>query len=362
MKQLFITILCAIISFSINAQITVTDADIVNVGDIIYEALDSVSGSSIQIGSAGANHTWDFSFLQENELDVIQHIDPNSTPFSSIHPTSNICIDGDDYIYINKSSSSVDIVGVDDISLLNPVTILPLPLTYGLQFSTGSIIALDEAEENVFLPDSLASLITFGAAHKVDSFGVKTVIEHTFYVDGYGDVIIPIGTFPALRLNASAINTTTYSLYCTDTLFGLASGWYPMPQQIFPSESDTSYFYQWWSNDPLIKFALINIDVDEFGNNEGYVQFVTNNPSSVSEKINNLDVNVLPIPATNLLTIQTLENKIVFLSLVDMLGRVILEDSFSKETVLDMQIYPSGNYYLTLESGDQKITKRIILN
>ena len=361
MKQLFITILCAIISFSINAQITVTDTDIVNVGDIIYEALDSVSGSSIQIGSAGANQTWDFSFLQENEVDAIQHIDPNSTPFSSIHPTSNICIDGDDYIYINKSSSSVDIVGFDDISLLNPVTILPLPLTYGLQFSTGPVIALDQAEENVFLPDSLASLITFGAAHKVDSFGINTVIEHTFYVDGYGDVIIPIGTFPALRLNASAINTTTYSLYCTDTLSGLASGWYPMPQQIFPSESDTSYFYQWWSNDPLVKFTLVNIDVDEFGNNQGYVQFLTTNPSSLSEERDNLDVNVFPVPTTDFITIEISGRNQLSLQLIDVFGKVILDKSLDYTTQLDMSGFSKGVYYLSLNTDKESVIKKIIL-
>ena len=361
MKQLFITILCAFLSFFINAQITVIDTDIIDIGDIIYEALDSVSGSSIQIGSAGANQTWDFSALQENEVDIIEHVDPNSTPFGTIHPTSNICTDDDQYIYFNKSSSGVEIVGFDDISLLNPVIILPLPLVYGLQVSTGPTIALDEAEENTFLPDSLAVFVTLGGAHTVDSIGVQSVFENSFTVDGYGDVIIPIGTFPTLRLNASTINTTTYSIYCTDTLFGLASGWYPLPQQILPSEFDTSYFYQWWSNDPLVKFTLVNIDVDEFGNNQGHIQFLTANPSLISEEGDDLEINIFPVPTSDFITIECLDKNQVSLQLFDVFGKVVLEKSLDYTTQLDMSAFAKGVYYLSLKTEKQSITKKIIL-
>ena len=137
---------------NIFAQITVTDTDIVNIGDVIYEALDSVSGSAIQIGPAGANQTWDFSNLQQNDVNIIEHVDPNSTPFGFMHPTSNICAEDDDQnLYMNKSSTGVEMVGFDDVQLLNPLTILPLPLTYPMQYSTGAILALDQRMENSFI-------------------------------------------------------------------------------------------------------------------------------------------------------------------------------------------------------------------
>ena len=43
------------------AQITVTDTDLIGVGDIIYQANDTLPGSTITPGNAGANQTWDFS-------------------------------------------------------------------------------------------------------------------------------------------------------------------------------------------------------------------------------------------------------------------------------------------------------------
>ena len=67
MKTRLFTVILTFITIHAFSQITVTDNDIIDIGDNIYEAIDDVSGSAIQIGPGGANQTWDFSFLQENE-------------------------------------------------------------------------------------------------------------------------------------------------------------------------------------------------------------------------------------------------------------------------------------------------------
>jgi len=346
------------------AQITVTHTDIIDVGDIIYEALDSVSGSAIQIGSAGANQTWDFSNLQQNEVNSIEHIDPNSTSFGFMYPTSNICADnGSQKIYMNKLSTGVEMVGVDDMPLLNSVTLLPLPLTYNMQYSTGAILALDQTQENPWINDTLAPLISQYQAHTVDSINIQVTFESSYNVDGWGDVIIPMGTFPALRLYVSSTNTQTGYLYCTDTISGTGSNWYPVPQQLqqlFPTETETEYFYQWWSNDPAVKFALVNIDVDEFGNNDGYVQFLTNNSTSIEER-EDLEVSIFPVPTTDFVTIELLNNKQVFVQLVDVSGKVVLEESFQNTTQLDMSVFAKGSYYLSLKSEEYSLVKKIII-
>ena len=61
------------------SQITVLDSDVVDIGDNVYEALDSVSRENIQIGASGPNQTWDFSNLQTNQVNVTQYFDQNST-------------------------------------------------------------------------------------------------------------------------------------------------------------------------------------------------------------------------------------------------------------------------------------------
>ncbi len=361
MRTKLFTIALGLASMSISAQITVTDMDIVDVGDIIYEALDSLSGNAIQIGSSGANQTWDFSILQQNEVNIIEHLDPSSTPFGFMHPISNICTkDGGQYIYMNKSSTGVEIVGFDDIQLLNPIPALPLPLTYNMQYSTVPILALDEREVNSFLPDSLAPLVTFGAAHTIDSINIQVTLESSYLVDGYGDVIMPMGTFPSLRLYVSATNIQTVLFYCTDTISGQMSGWYPAPQQLFPTETQIDYFYQWWSNDPAVKFSLVNIEVDEFGNSYGRAEFLTNSLTPMKER-DDLEVNVYPVPTSDQLIIESKSNKLVDLTLLDVTGKLVLLDKFNGTKKIDLTQISKGIYYLSLKTTEGKLTKKIII-
>ncbi len=361
MKTKIFTIALAFITISAFSQITVTDNDVVGVGDNIYEALDSVSGSAIQIGSAGANQIWNFSNLQQNDVNIFQYIDPNSTSFGFMHPASNLCsLDDNQYIYMNKSSNGIEVVGIDDQPFLNPVTILPLPLSYPMQFSTGPIPVINETQENTFLPDSLSFLLTLGLAQRIDSIKIEVTIDASYTVDGWGSVIIPMGTFPALRLYAVSTNTQNISFYCTDTLFGIFSNWYPAPSTLFPSQPEISYRYQWWSNNPAVKFALVNIPIDEFGNNIGNVQFLTNNPTAIEEK-NDLQFSVFPVPATYSLTIEGEENITTDLTLRDINGKLILTHQFNTSTNLSLDGVAKGIYYLTLKTENGELAKKVVV-
>ena len=360
-KKIFLTVL-SFITINLFSQITVTDNDIIGSGDIIYEALDSVSGGIIQIGSPGANQTWDFSSLQQNQVRIIEYLDPSLTPFASIHPTSNICTNEDgEYQYFKKSSTRVEIVGVDDQEVLNPVVVLPLPLTYPMQFSTGQVSVFDESVQNAFIPDSLAPFITLGSAHTVDSVNYQLIVETDFDVDGYGNIILPMGTFPALRLSVVNTNIQNIFLYCTDTILGTSSGWYPAPQQLSPSETETDYAFQWWSNDPLVKFALLNIEVDEFGNNNGDIQFLTNNMTLFDEK-NDIYFSIFPVPASYNLNINSIENTITDIILRDLNGKMVLDRQFNTSTSLSLEGIAKGSYYLTLKAKNRIVTKKIIID
>ena len=60
MKTKIFTIALAFITLNAFSQITVTDNDVVDVGDVIYQAYDSNSVNAINIGNIGTNQTWDF--------------------------------------------------------------------------------------------------------------------------------------------------------------------------------------------------------------------------------------------------------------------------------------------------------------
>ena len=95
MRKYVLTIILSIISIIAFSQITIIDTDIIGVGDVIHQSYDDSPNSSITIGAAGANQNWDFSTLQEYDSYSFDVIDPAGTPWASIHPTANLCIDDD---------------------------------------------------------------------------------------------------------------------------------------------------------------------------------------------------------------------------------------------------------------------------
>ena len=63
-------IIFAFVSMNMSAQITVTDTDIVEQGDLVYMAYDNNPSSLITIGLQGMNQIWDFSTLQVSSVDT----------------------------------------------------------------------------------------------------------------------------------------------------------------------------------------------------------------------------------------------------------------------------------------------------
>ena len=359
-----IRILTIVMLFSFGeafSQITVTHNDVISVGDNINEAIDTVASAANQLAISGANQTWDFSNLLQQEINQIIHVDPISTTFGALHPTSNICAIGDgENIYFNKTANGIEIVGFDDTPLFNPILAIPLPLTYPMQHTTGHVLALNEIEPNAFFPDSLAPLVSLGAAHKVDSISVQITLESTYNVDSYGDVILPMGTFPSLRVFVENTNTQTISMHCTDTILGIGTGWYAAPQQLIPTEVETDYYYQWWSNDPSVKMGLINIDVDEYGDDFGEIRFLTSGLTTIEEE-SSLVANIFPIPATNSLSIEIEENLLTEIFLKDISGKLISQIQSKGSTTLSLNNINSGIYSLTLKSDEKQLTKKVII-
>ena len=361
MKTKILTIFLSVFSVFAFSQITVTDADLLGIGDVIYQAYDEMPSPSISPGNPGANQTWDFSSLNATESESLEIISPVGTPFESSHPTANMCIETEfsEYIYINKSSSGLSLVGFDDIPY--PQLILPLPLTYGSSTSIGPLTIMDSSMINMFLPDSLAVLITTFQAQTIDS--IKIVINATtdFNVDAYGSVILPMGTFASLRLKADDITTTEYFAYCTDTLFGgTGSNWYPMPQTIFPSEVETNSSFQFWSNDPLAKFTLANFYLDSVGNIEEVEFLESSGISSISE-LDNTYFSVFPVPATYNVTITSESNDEVNTILSDINGREVKRFSFINSTTLNLSDLDKGTYILNLKTEKGELVKKLIV-
>jgi len=361
-KTKLFTLALTFIGINSFAQITVTDADLIDVGDIIYQASDTVPGSTITPGNTGANQTWDFSSLQVQNTVTSQCVSPNGTPHALSYPNANLCIEeSGDYSYFNKSSTKVEFLGEGDSVFQQPLVVLPLPLTYGSTYTDGPIAIFDSVISGPIVALGLAAqgvtaaMLSQGAAHTTDTINIQVNMLTEFNVDAWGSLTIPMDTFDCLRLKIEITSNAQIQIYCTDTTMGgSGSGWYPFTAPDY--EQETSY--QWWSDNTSTKFALVDMPVDSL-DNANEVTFLHNSAAS----INNAKVpavRIYPVPATYNLNIEIKDARATY-KMYDIGGNMILESNFNNSTKVDLSNIAKGTYLLNISTETGSITKKIIV-
>jgi len=368
MKTRIFTILFSVFSVFTFAQITVTDADLLGVGDVIYLADDD--NTIVNLGNTGQNQTWDFSALQSNDSWIMEVVDPTTTPFDQLYPNANICIiDDGDFIYCNKSTSSVNMLGVGDSVFQIPLTVIPLPLFYSYNYTEGPFLVIDSligGEPDVTFVLALLGLsinsLTNGDAHIADSLSIELETTTVFEVDGEGIMTLPMGIFDALRVKIDRITEANISVYGIDTTIGGSnSGWYPIPLNLIPILEETNETsYQWYSNNTNTKFTLAEVIIDSIGNPETGITFLTNSISSL-DKIEIDYINIFPIPTTYNVTIMSESNEEVGATLFDINGRELMNFVFVNSTELDLSDLDKGIYILNLNTKEESISKKLII-
>ena len=381
MKKNLFPIALIFIGLNSFAQITVSDTDIIDVGDIFYQAQDTLPSPLISVGNAGSNQTWDFTSLQVHEYDTIEILDPFITPFASFYPTSNLCIDNDGtYMYINKTANETVILGVDDIVLDPSLLYVPLPLSSSTSGSTVPITIdstiFDPLVLSFIISDTLAPYISYPIlTDKIDSLRVIVSESSDYEVDAWGQISIQLGTFDCLRLKTVRNITSTFMAYCSNTSSSSSGAWYNLPSALIPPSTlvlfnfvltdlgfdpEAVISYQWWTNDPLIKFALVQINIDSLGEIDAVDFMHAPLPSSVNNLLSN-NFKIYPIPARNNLTIEAQNNELTNLTLVDVNGKEILTSKFTQIINLDVSQIAKGIYYLNLKTFEGELTKQIII-
>ena len=343
------------------SQITVTDMDIMGVGDVVYLSEDF--NANISLGNSGTNQTWDFSSLQPSYTEVFDIISPVGTPFYSSYPLSNICVDIDgDFLYFNKSNTGILALGQGDSVFQQPTMFMPLPLNYGDSHIDGPVTIMDSLiggpTVNLLLVSQglSATLLSMGAAQVADSINILVNMTNTFNVDAYGSVIMPNGTFNALRVQTSISTLSDVLVYCTDTLTGAGSGWYSTPF----STTTYEYGYYFMSDDPSVRFALVEISTDSALNIEA-VSYLSEPPLSSNYDISS-EINVYPVPSTYDLFIESTGSKILDkVELFDLGGRLILSSNSGSKIKLDISEVKKSIYILKVYSEGNFVQKKIVV-
>ena len=380
MKIKLLTIALAFIGLNALGQITVTEADIIDVGDIFYQAHDTLPDASISAGNAGANQTWNFSSLQVHEYDTTEILNPSVTPFASSHPTANLCIEDDGgYVYIKKDTNGAFILGVDGIVLDPSLLHIPLPLN---STTTGSTIPItidstifDPAVLSFIISDTLAPYISYPiVTDKIDSLRVIVTESSDYEVDAWGQLNIQLGTFDCLRLKTERDITSTFMAYCSNTASS-SGAWYNLPSALIPPSTlvlfnfvladlgfdpEAVVTYQWWTDNSNIKFALVEMDVDSLGNIKTVDFLHTSTSAAINDEYAQM-VSVYPIPTSDKLIIESKSSNLTDVTLLDVMGKLVFSDKFKGTTQIDLTQISKGIYYLNLKTTEGELTKKIII-
>ena len=354
--------------FSIKAQITISGTNMLNIGDVINQSEDL--NTNINIGPSGQGQNWDFSQLSSDDNWNMNVIDPINSPYANNYPNADVCImDDGEFIYANKNSNGVYLLGTGDSILQNPLLIVPFPLTFGASFVDGPYAIVDSVitntqmqQANITLNDFLLfqnltpASVTNGLAHIADTLRVLSEVEQNFLVDADGNMTLPMGTFDCVRVRQEMTTNTSGSIYFIDTISGANSGWYPIPG--FSSETDI--IYHWFSNDQNTNFSLVELGVDANGNQNGSVVFLDNSSTSFSNILSDDLVNIYPIPTKyNVVISSKLKN--ISLKIYDVSGKQIKSVSFVNTIDLDLSNYSSGTYILHLQTSKGMFSRNIII-
>ena len=374
MKQTLLFLLFSLISIGGFAQITVTNATFPVIGDTLVTAT-SVITSGIDIGTPGADKTWDFSTLASQNINTVVFQDadlgsaaadvPNANLFTEVLGTEN---------YYQSTSTSFSLLagkGNDPIGLgieallrfVPPIINRRAPMNFGDVNTSEANTSIAFAAD--VIPDTLASNIPFA----FDSIRLRINQERTDVVDAYGTLTIPGGTYEVLREKRSLTRSTRI-----DILIFL--GWIDITDIVAGVVGVDAGLGEIASVDYLFfndteKEIIASVSADETGTMLNAVTYKFN------DIINDIDnplglqpeFSLFPNPATSAVSFEFsgLTAGDYTMNVFNMLGKNIWQQEFSLSESgienIDLNNFQNGTYLFSLidNQGNPLKTRRLIV-
>lgn len=334
------------------AQITINQSDMPSQGDTIRTS----TGLNVDfdISETGEDFTWDFSQLVSISQTVDTFIGPAQTPIfywpffllsSNLAspligdlPIPNLPVT-DVYAFYNNSSANYK-----DVGFAATLGGVPLPFKYDS-------------------PDILYSFpMKYGNADSSESgygFGVPGIgyilseRKRVNYVDGWGTLITPFGTFEVLR--QQSIVTEYDSIYIDSLNFGA-----PIARNYTE--------YKWLAKG--MKIPVLQITDNLGGLVAVYIDSLQGGPVGLpeSQKIKNISVFPNPVSSQLFIHFQISQPENIYVSLYNMQGKIMFsipEKLYpSGEININMNLkefnLESGNYLIEAKAGEKVFKKKIM--
>jgi hypothetical protein len=354
MKKLLLSSSILLTAFMSNAQISVGQWDVALPMTLIQVGHDSLvtdSAGWINPGPAGANQTWNFSTLTAHTVDTLTFTNPNWLPNASTFPNANLAIinpDGSE-TYLRNDATGLYVeggygdpfgVGAMAIGYSNSEQLFKWTDTYGTTFTDTGIATGEFPFSNPFLPT-------------VDSARFKHMVIKTITTDGWGNITIPMGTYPCLRHSGMVL--TIDSVWLHDFT---VPGWFDVSGQFIPIR-DSAWHFSWWGNGK--GYALMEFD-STAGDTIRNLAFLNASPviGSVHDASATLSMTTAyPNPAVNEIYFDVKTSGAASVEIFDLFGNKItsLALNNSKATYNTQQLSAGTYLYRSLDSSGKMTGK-----
>ena len=166
---------------------------------VYWAEADTGLGIPVNLGSPGGNQSWDYSNISSANEFSQTIVSADSTPYGNEYPNANMVMASDDlsqfgfegpgFIYYAMTPNSLNLLGIGlefggmqfPLVFEEPLTWFELPLDYQ-----------DDWSNNLYMEIPFDSA---GMEYRID-----ISLNFDFAADAWGELIIPLGNFDALRV------------------------------------------------------------------------------------------------------------------------------------------------------------------
>lgn len=340
MKKISTIILISFLSWTLNAQITVNAYDL-NLGDVVLQAVDN--NFQTDLLAPGEDLMWDFSGIHGQRTDTLIPIDPATTNHASSFPESNLAFGTPElalYMSLNSeafanlgAAGMIDSLGMDlELVYSTPDTAIRFPINYE---NTSNTMGWGRSET-----------VTFG-----EYTGKISRSTHRIQTcDAWGTLTTPISSYEVLRVQEQVI--TIDSVFVVVVIVG--------NEILIPIDSlnqyDTLYNYNFYSNDPTIKFPLVEVNYDPSDNSIIEAKWLTFIDASTPGLTINNRVSIFPNPSSDFINITT-DTPLKRVHIYDLNGKLLKS---SKQNNISVSDFPNSIYYIKIETEASTYTEKFI--
>ncbi len=334
---------CAMMTLSLQAQISIVREDFPSVGMLVINATDNTT--AIDPGQPGTNKTWDFSNMTISGYDSTYYVTPSAAPGYQNYPSANIATKHNPLSYPNGYNvnfwdySTLNIKGIADESLINlfgdyylAFHIRYSPPSANLDFS----IDYGDAKSQNFVIEWLTASRVSGVT--TDSSRSVSHVALDCSVDASGTMILPAGSFPVLRVK-EIFNTIDSSFTWN------GSAW------VYNTTTTDSWTqYRWYAKN-YGEVGYYNPSAKDAG---GFTFFQSQTLVGMNDLLAAQNISVFPNPAKAQLNI-TSKDPVSQVELFDRSGKLLKQQTGG--SAVDVSDLAAGNYLVRITCGKTVVTK-----